>query len=130
MHSSLDSLPFDLCPLSTSWHKQKTPDLQMVTGTTPSTRGKLPTPDTPRDCPADIWDLVQQCLMLKPEDRPSAKEVRVGRSLCTWHDLSLVLLMQYYAQSSSEVSEPLKCVACDCLLVNGTTDPETSTLQY
>jgi serine/threonine protein kinase len=49
--------------------------LQIVTGTSPSTRGKLPTPDTPRDCPAVIWDLIQQCLVLKPEDRPTAKQV-------------------------------------------------------
>ena len=37
-------------------------------------RGKLPKPDIPRDCPADIWDLVRRSLVLKPEDRPSAKE--------------------------------------------------------
>lgn len=49
--------------------------LQIVTGTTPSTRGKLPTPDTPRTCPADIWDLIQQCLVLDPAERPSAKQV-------------------------------------------------------
>ena len=55
--------------------------LQIVTGMTPTTRGKLPTPETPQDCPADIWDLVQQCLLLKPEDRPSAKEVRSHASL-------------------------------------------------
>jgi serine/threonine protein kinase len=49
--------------------------VQIVTGTTPSTRGKLQTPDTPQDCPEEVWALVQQCLMFKPEDRPSAKEV-------------------------------------------------------
>ena len=46
-----------------------------MTGTSPSTRGKLPTPDIPRDCPTEIWELIQQCLVLKPGDRPSAKQV-------------------------------------------------------
>jgi serine/threonine protein kinase len=49
--------------------------MQIITSKTPASRGKLPTPDTPSACPADVWDLIQQCLMLKPEDRPSAKQV-------------------------------------------------------
>ena len=56
--------------------------LQIVTGTSPSTRGKLPTPDIPRDCPTEIWDLIQQCLVLKPGDRPSAKQVPDSCSTC------------------------------------------------
>ena len=51
------------------------PVLQIVTGKTPTSRGKLPMPDTPSACPADIWGLIEQCLLLKPEDRPPAKEV-------------------------------------------------------
>ena len=58
-----------LAQYSTRW------SLQIVTGTTPSTRGKLPTPNIPQDCPADIWELIQQCLVLNPNDRPSAKQV-------------------------------------------------------
>lgn len=63
------------CPKTLAQRDDDIIFLQIVTGTSPSTRGKLPTPDTPRDCPADIWDLIQQCLVLKPEDRPSAKQV-------------------------------------------------------
>jgi hypothetical protein len=66
-------------------------DLQIVTGMTPSSRGKLPTPETPQDCPAEVWDLVQQCLLLKPEERPSAKEVSKGQRLSGSRHVLLVL---------------------------------------
>jgi hypothetical protein len=55
--------------------QQASLNVQIVAGMTPCSRGKLPMPETPQDCPAEIWHLVQQCLLLKPEERPSAKEV-------------------------------------------------------
>lgn len=47
--------------------------LELVTGIMPVTRGRVPPPEVPRQCPPDIWDLIQRCMVSKPEARPTAK---------------------------------------------------------
>ena len=47
--------------------------LEIVTGIMPVTRGRVPPPEVPRQCPPDIWDLIQRCMVSEPEARPTAK---------------------------------------------------------
>ncbi len=45
----------------------------MVTRTTPLKRGFLVEPEVPRDCPADLVQLITDCLQLDPQRRPATK---------------------------------------------------------
>ena len=47
--------------------------LEIVTGIMPVTRGRVPPPEVPSQCPGDIWDLIQRCMLSEPEARPTAK---------------------------------------------------------
>jgi hypothetical protein len=60
--------------------------LEIVTGIMPVTRGRVPPPEVPAQCPADIWDLIQRCMVSEPGLRPTAK-VRQSHERCeasTW----------------------------------------------
>lgn len=46
---------------------------QIVLSETPHTRGKLPPPRVPEQCPQDVWDLIVACSASNVSDRPSAK---------------------------------------------------------
>ncbi len=43
---------------------------QMVTRETPVSRGRLATPQAPRDCPPDIIQLINDCTVLHPVRLP------------------------------------------------------------
>jgi hypothetical protein len=47
--------------------------LEIVTGIMPVTRGRVPPPEVPAQCPQDVWDLIQRCMLTEPGLRPTAK---------------------------------------------------------
>lgn len=48
---------------------------QIVTGIMPVTRGNLPEPSVPDECPQDVLHLIHACTAADPGLRPTAKEV-------------------------------------------------------
>jgi len=48
---------------------------EIVLSETPHTRGKLPPPRVPEQCPQDVWDLIVACSASNVSDRPSAKDI-------------------------------------------------------
>ena len=60
--------PYAVCPCSFGVVL-----LEIVTGIMPVTRGRVPPPEVPSQCPEDIWDLIQRCMVSEPTARPTAK---------------------------------------------------------
>lgn len=90
----IDKLPdrvftvFTVCTTSrtqhggTHWPENPTPDArpalgQIVTGIMPVTRGNLPEPLVPDECPQDVLYLIHDCTAADPGLRPTAKEVGI-----------------------------------------------------
>lgn len=66
--------------LGGTWHRSEsrttmTFALQLVSGIMPVSRGNLPEPVVPDECPLDVLELIHACTAAEPEARPTAKQV-------------------------------------------------------
>ena len=59
---------------------------QIVTGIMPVTRGNLPEPSVPDECPQDVLHLIHACTAADPGLRPTAKQVS-GAALASVSEL-------------------------------------------
>lgn len=92
---SVCCLPLPLC------------DVQLVVNETPWTRGNLPEPRIPEQCPGEVWDLIKKCTDASPARRPPAK----GQGPPIYHRRYMPWSVQRCRHSAGDLSCRHTCVS-------------------